>query len=140
MKLLAALAFVAAMPSYAVLTTGDLLSVASCNSVADVDYYKREFTVAFGAPTRNEQGAYWYKASGEVYGTQIKEVFVSSDPHNRFAGVVLEAKPDVVVANVPGSMLYPTNVFPTNNHWVGTDGRFIMWHKGNSTKMFCVER
>lgn len=139
MKLLAALAFVA-MPAYAVLTTGDLLSVASCNSVADVDYYKREFAAAFGPAVRNEQGAYWYKASGEAYGTQIKEVFVSSDPRNRFAGIVLEAKPDAVVANVPNSLMYPTNVFPTNNYWVGSDGRTIMWHAGNNTKMFCVER
>ena len=139
MKLLAALAFVA-MPAYAVLTTGDLLSVASCNSVADIDYYQREFKVAFGEPVRNEQGAYWYKASGEAYGTQIREVFVSSNPRARFAGIVLEAKPDEVVANVPNSPYYPTNVFPTNNHWVGGDGRAIMWHDKKYTKMFCVQK
>jgi hypothetical protein len=128
------------MPAYALITTGEILAAASCNSIADNAYFAREFEAAFGKPVRNEQGALWYKASGEAYGTQIREVFVSNVSSRLFVGVVLTGKPEAVVASVPTSQLYPTNVFPTNNHWIGTDGRSIMWHDGKYTKMFCTPK
>ena len=130
----------ASAPAFAVLTTGDLLSAASCNSVADNAFYAREFEAKFGKPVRNEQGAFWYTATGDAYNSQIREVFVSSNPTMHFVGIVLAGKPDEVVKGVPTSVMYPTNVFPTNNYWIGTDGRSIMWHDGKYTKMFCTQK
>lgn len=140
MKLLASLIMCVAMPASALITTGEILAAASCNSIADNAYFAREFSAAFGAPVRNEQGALWYTASGDVYGTQIREVFVSNVDSRRFVGVVLAGKPEDVIAAVPSSQMYPTNVFPTNNHWVGSDSRSIMWHAGKYTKMFCTPK
>lgn len=127
-----------AFPACAMITTGDIMSVASCNSIVDTAFYRREFTAKFGAPTRTEQGAIWYSASGEIYGTSIKEVFVSADPKLEFVGLVLEAKPTDILEKIKNSRMYPTNVYPNKDYWVGADGRNIMWHKGTNTKMFCT--
>ena len=139
-KVLLAVMIASSTPAYAVLTTGELLAAASCNSIADNAYFAREFESTFGKPVRNEQGALWFKASGDAYNSEIREVFVSSDPRNRFVGIVLSARPNDVVLSVPSSNMYPTNVFPSRNAWVGTDGREIMWHAGKYTKMFCTPK
>ena len=139
-SLLLSALLIASAPAYAVLTEGDILSAASCNSIADNNYFVREFTTKFGVPVRNEQGALWFTASGSVYNTSMKEVFVSSNPSIHFVGIVFESKPDEVVKSIPTSNRYPTNVFPSNKHWVGADGRVIMWHDGKYTKMFCTQK
>lgn len=127
---------VSATPSTAFVTQGDILSVASCNSVIDRRYFIAELTKQHGAP-RNEQGAFWFTVPGEVYGTTLKEVFISSIPNVNFMGILLEAAPTEVVLAVPGSNRYPTRVFATGDYWVGADGRVILWHAQKHTKMFC---
>lgn len=125
--------------SYAYLTQGDILSVVSCNSAVDTDFFIRELTEQYGKP-RQAQGAYWFKVSGQVYSSSIKEVFVSSDTTVKFVGLLLENSPIEVTKAVPVSNTYPTNVFANGNSWVGSDGRVILWHDQKHTKMFCGSR
>jgi phosphoheptose isomerase len=121
----------------AAITIGDVISAASCNSVADTQFFVRELTSKYGQP-RLEQGAYWFKGSGEIYGSAIKEIFVSNTPMQKFVGVVLENAPTDVVAKIKTSIQYPTNVHQNGNYWVGADGREIMWHAQKYTKIFCT--
>jgi hypothetical protein len=117
---------------------GDIASAISCNSEMSRTWWQREFKAAYGKP-RLEQGALWFDGKGELYGKKILEVFVSADPWYRFVGVVLDTKPEEVIPAIRVSRVYPTNVFESGAQgWVGADGRNIMWHKGQHTKIFCM--
>ena len=137
-KLLVGAIFFICAPSYALLTGVDLGSIVSCSSYPDRNFYLREFAATFGPAVRTEQGATWFAASGELYGVPVKEVFVSTIEMHQFVGVVLSAKPTDLIAKIQTSDFRPTNVYPSGDFWVGSDGRNIMWHGGKDTKMFCI--
>lgn len=115
-----------------------IASAVSCNQDMDSGFYNAEFTKQFGPPFKTEGEAVWYKANGELYGSNIREVFVSSSKNYSFIGVVLEEKPETVIENIKTSRTVPTNVFLSSNGWVGADGRNIMWHEQKYTKIFCL--
>lgn len=125
------------LPAFANLHITDLMSVISCNSVADKHYFTAMFTKQYGTPTSKE-GALWFKGDGDMYGARVREVFVSNTDKLTFVGVVLESPPESVLKVMQSSRLYPTTPFPRNGYWVGSDGRHIMWHAGKYTKMFCT--
>jgi hypothetical protein len=114
-----------------------IYSVISCNSVADKGFFQQEFAKSYGPPIKDEEGALWFKGVGELYDSPIREFFVSNTKQMSFVGVVLEEPPNIIAERIKKYKLYPTNVFPTNGYWVGSDGRNIMWHKGKYTKIFC---
>lgn len=124
--------------AHSVITEGQLLSAISCNTKIENNYWTAELKKQYGEPVRVEQGALWFKATGSLYGSPLKEVFVSASPEWRFVGIILESKPDAILPAVHASLRFPTKTFPSNGHWIGSDGRNIMWHDGKYTKMFCT--
>ncbi len=115
----------------------EVYSVISCNSRPDNSYFINKFIKDYGNPIRNAEGALWFKGKGEMYGSPIREFFVSSTKGLSFVGVVLENSPPFVVDKIVSAPLFPTNVMVNGDYWVGSDGRSIMWHQGYYTKIFC---
>jgi hypothetical protein len=124
--------------SHSYIKTLDVASAISCNSATDSRYWTNAFNRTYGKPIRNEGGAFWWKAKGSLYNSEITEVFVSNKPYWEFVGVVLKDKPNVVVDGIRRSRVFPSNVYATNGFWVGSDNKIIMWHKKQSTKVFCA--
>lgn len=75
----------------------------------------------------------------ELYGAQVKDLFVSVDSNYLFVGIVLNAPPEEVVEAIKASKLVPTIVFRRDKDtWVGADARTIMRYNGKYTKIFCL--
>lgn len=66
-----------------------------CRSHLDNIYFYDYFTSAFGPAYKHEGGAFWFKAEGSLWGTQVTEVMVSDDTSELiFVGAVTDASPD----------------------------------------------
>jgi hypothetical protein len=136
-KLFVSLA-IACSPAFAALTVIDIAGAVSCKHDTNGGFYIAEFTKQFGPAYKNEGEAAWFHGTGQLYGAQIKDVFVSTSTKYSFVGVVLEGPPPEVIKQIQVSRIMPTNVFPSLNGWVGSDGRNIVWHDKKYTKMFCL--
>jgi hypothetical protein len=125
--------------SQAYFTPYELIMAASCNHHLNPAFYNQEFTHQYGKPFKHEGEALWFHASGELYGSPIREVFVSTSREYHFVGLVLEDSPPIIIERMKTSRVIPTNVFNVGaNGWVGADNRQIMWHAGKFTKIFCM--
>lgn len=133
-RILIAIMILMSMNAYAI-RLSEIMAAISCNSVPDNEFFFQELKKDYGEP-RIENGAAWFTASGDMYGSPVKEIFVSVTEY-KFIGVIIDGKPDVVIKNIPTSTQYPANVFPSGSMWVGSDGREIVWHAGKYTKIFC---
>ena len=118
----------------------DLLAAVSCNNVIDRPYYQYQFEKAYGPSTRTEGGALWFKGKGELFGSSVKEIFVSDRGPWQLVGVVLEASPKVVVESIRTARFLPTNMFfnEAENRWVGSDTRQLVWHAQKFAKLYCI--
>ena len=125
-----------AIPAFAVISDLEITAAVSCNSVSDNAYFIAKFTEKFGQPS-NRDGAYWFKASGTLYNSPIREVFVSSTSGFSFMGVVLEETPVNLVESIKKAKQFPANITPTNGYWVGSNGMQIKWQEGKYAKIFC---
>ncbi len=138
MKKLIALIFICfSMQSSAKVTLTDIQSAISCNAGISSNYWIRELTNTYGKHEYIEGGSVWFKVSGEMYGSQITHVFVSTSKYHNFVGVLFKDPPTKLIESIKVSRKFPTNIFATNGYWVGSDTRFIMWHKGKYAKVFC---
>lgn len=68
-----------------------------CQDQIDPAYFYAYLSKAFGKPSKQEGGAYWFKAGASLWGMPVPEVFVS-DGSSRFdfLGVVVESKPEAL--------------------------------------------
>lgn len=121
-------------------STIDVMSAISCNADMNREFYQQKMTQYYGKILRNEGSAYWYKGKDSLYGSTIREIFVSSGPPYLFVGVVLEAPPTEVAEAIRTSRFAPANMFfdEKNNRWVGSDGRQMVWHEQKYAKVFCI--
>ena len=85
---------VAAAPS----TFGTVIgSALLCMDDIDNKSFYGYLTSAFGPAYKHEGGAYWFKAQGNLWSTNIIDVFVSDDSSPvKFVGAVADATPDKV--------------------------------------------
>ena len=121
------------------LTPTELIAAASCTHHLNPSFYNQEFRQQYGLPYKHEGEALWFHASGELYGSPIREVFVSTSRDYHFVGIVVEDPPPTIIERMKTSRVLPTNVFNVGaNGWVGADNRQIMWHAGRYTKIFCM--
>ena len=138
MKLfLSLLLLLASTITSAKVTLVEIQSAISCNSKISSNYWIRSLTSTYGSPSYREGGTLWFKASGSMYGSEITYVFVSVTGYHNFVGVMFKDPPTKLLDAVRTSRAYPTNLFPSKGHWVGSDGRSLMWHGGKYAKMFC---
>lgn len=125
---------------FAYQTPYEIAATVSCNNELNRHFYINEYTAQFGKPYKEDGGALWFKVpSMELYGAQVKDLFVSVDVNYLFVGVVLNAPPEEVVEAIKASKLVPTIVFRRDKDtWVGADSRTIMRYNGKYTKIFCL--
>ena len=126
----------------AAVDTTSIASAVSCNATPNTASWVQHLTETFGKPVRREQGAVWFRATGDLWGASIREVFVSVTAWHGFVGVVLDEKPSIIAERISTSRSFPTNLFPvtdsTGSYWIGSDGRSVMWHAQKYTKVFCA--
>jgi hypothetical protein len=66
-----------------------------CRSHLDNAYFQSYLASAFGPSYKHEGGAYWFKAEGNLWGTQVTDILLSDDTSELvFVGAVTEATPD----------------------------------------------
>jgi hypothetical protein len=66
-----------------------------CRSHLDNAYFHAYLSSAFGPSYKHEGGAYWFKASGSLWGAQVTDIIVSDDTSELvFVGAVAETTPD----------------------------------------------
>ncbi len=66
-----------------------------CRSHLDNAYFQSYLTTAFGPSYKHEGGAYWFKADGTLWGSQVTDVIISDDSTDLvFVGAVTDSTPD----------------------------------------------
>ncbi|CAB4130185.1 hypothetical protein UFOVP116_312 [uncultured Caudovirales phage] len=125
--------------AHAFVTLTAINSAIACNASMDRKFWIAELTATYGAPLRNEGGALWFKGQGELYGSTVKEFFVSSKPGYQFIGAVLATTPDKLVEPIQTSRSFPTNLFQTpSDGWVGANAMHLKWHQQKFSKILCI--
>ena len=104
--------------------------------------YFYNYMSKLGRVSRREQGAYWFKTGEQLYGAQLREVFVSdgSSPHS-FVGVVASVPPPQLIealalAPSGGSKFAQTNPKDKYSAYVSPEGAQIVF-QGRNAKLFC---
>ena len=138
-KLIGLITSVICSVSHAFFTPYELIAAASCSHHLNPSFYNQEFRSQYGPPIKHEGEALWFRANGELYGSQIREVFVSTSREYHFVGIVLEDTPPIIIERIKKSRVIPTQIFDVGTQgWIGADNRQIMWHAGKYTKIFCM--
>lgn len=129
----------ASLHAHAFVTTTALNSAIACNASMERRFWIPELTSTFGPSIRKEGGALWFTGKGELYGSQIKEIFVSVGPGYQFIGAVLATTPDKLVEPIQTSRLFPTNLFETpGDGWIGANAMHLKWHQKKYAKILCI--
>ena len=114
-----------------------------CTNAIEPDFFHGYLNTHFGQPAR-QQGAWWWQATGTVYGTQVSEVFVS-DSKGPWAGIGL-------ISSVPPKRLAealaaaPGGQFRErpDGTWHSTLGSVITDHSdatgGGRSRLFCLRQ
>ncbi|MEW6021681.1 MAG: hypothetical protein AB1807_06025 [Pseudomonadota bacterium] len=96
-----ACATAAALPSTFEPTVGSALL---CRSHLDNAYFHAYLTTAFGPAYKHEQGAYWFKLDGTLWGKPVKEIMVSDDTSELvFVAAVTDSKPEELAEAIRSS-------------------------------------
>ncbi|RJG21394.1 hypothetical protein [Massilia cavernae] len=75
-----------------------------CRSHLDNAHFHSYLTSAFGPSYKHEGGAYWFKASGTLWGTPVSDILVSDDTSELvFVGAVAETTPDKLEQAIRGA-------------------------------------
>lgn len=75
-----------------------------CRSHLDNAYFHAYLTSAFGPAYKHEGGAYWFKATGTLWGTAVSDILVSDDTSELvFVGAVAETTPDKLEQAIRGA-------------------------------------
>jgi len=102
----------------------------------------RNYMTAIKPSYKQEQGAYWFKATAEMYGAAVTEVFVSDESSAyRFVGVLTSLPPDqladavnkAAIAGVPFEKDNPKDKYSTYSSPSGS----VIAFQGKNGKMYC---
>jgi hypothetical protein len=113
-----------------------------CRDQIDNRYFHSWLTAHFGAPTRHEGGAYWFR-TGEatLWGTPVTEVMVSDDTSELvFVAAVAEVPPDQLEQAIRGAagVRHPAadaSAYPLR---ISAPGSTIAYYNGKS-KIYCAK-
>lgn len=76
-------------------------SAVLCRSHLDNAYFHAWLTTSFGPSYKHEDGAYWFKAEGSLWGTPVSEIMISDDSSDIvFVGAVTDAAPDKLAESI----------------------------------------
>jgi hypothetical protein len=112
-----------------------------CLNQLNSKYFYDYLTVAFGPPYKTEGGAYWFKASGSIWGVQVTDVLVNDGSSQAdFIGAYFKTTPaklgDAVTAatGIRFSLEDTTTYSPRHSQ----AGSMIVYND-NDAKMYCAK-
>jgi len=92
---------------------------------------------------KQEEGAYWYKSSEQLFGAPVTEVFVSDGSSAfRFVGIVSSLPPEqlaeAITAAAPAGVVFK-KLDPKDKYsiFVSPLGAVIAFHQGKKSKIYC---
>lgn len=129
-------------PPVSVYLTGALL----CHHTLDMGKLYDSIHKSLGPPVRQEQGAFWWKASHSLNGAATStEVFLSdaSLPYKFIGAVYTQAPPQLAKAlqgarGEAGATFWKEAPSDTHSAWVSAPGAQILW-KGETSKLVCAQ-
>lgn len=66
-----------------------------CRNTLNMKFFYDYLTASFGPSYKRDQGAYWFKSKAQLFGKEVKEIFVSDQASDWvFVGAVFNTKPD----------------------------------------------
>ena len=75
-----------------------------CRDKLDMKFFYDYLTASFGPSYKQEQGAYWFRTKTQLFGKDIKEIFISDQSSDWiFVGAIFNAKPDDLAQAVQAS-------------------------------------
>ena len=75
-----------------------------CRDKLDMKFFYDYLSASFGPAYKREQGAYWFRAKAQLFGKDIKEIFISDQSSDWvFVGAIFNAKPDDLAQAVQAS-------------------------------------
>jgi len=75
-----------------------------CRDKLDMKFFYDYLTASFGPSYKQEQGAYWFRTKTQLFGKDIKEIFISDQSSDWiFVGAIFNAKPDDLAKAVQAS-------------------------------------
>jgi len=92
---------------------------------------------------KQEEGAYWYKSSEQLFGAPVTEVFVSDGSSAfRFVGVISSLPPEqlaaAITAAAPAGVVFKKlNPKDKYSNFVSPLGAVIAFYQGKKSKMYC---
>ncbi len=102
----------------------------------------RNYMTAIKPAYKKEQGAYWFKASADMFGATVTEVFVSDETSAyRFVGVLTSLSPDQLAetvnkAAIAGVAFKKDNPKDRYSTYTSPTGSIIAF-QGKNGKMYC---
>jgi hypothetical protein len=113
---------------------------ALCRDRLDMKFYYDYLTASFGPSYKREQGAFWFKAKAQLFGQEVKEIFISDQSSNwAFVGVIFNAKPDDLAKSVQaaaGSIHTKNSASYQYSPYQAQGTSEIMWQDKNA-KLLC---
>ena len=111
-----------------------------CRDNLDMKFFYDYLTASFGPSTKQEEGAYWFKAKAQLFGKDVKEIFVSDQSSGwAFVGVVFNATPDDLAKSVQasaGPIYVKTDTGYRYSPYRSQGASEIMWQNKNA-KLLC---
>ncbi|HXA46429.1 MAG TPA: hypothetical protein VNW52_02275 [Burkholderiaceae bacterium] len=75
-----------------------------CRDLLDMKFFYDYLSASFGPAYKREQGAYWFRAKAQLFGKDIKEIFISDQSSDwAFVGAIFNVKPDELAKAVQAS-------------------------------------
>ncbi len=111
-----------------------------CRDQLDMKFFYDYLTASFGPSYKQEQGAYWFRAKAQLFGKDIKEIFISDQSSDwAFVGAVFNAKPEDLAKSVQasaGTIFGKTDSGYKYSPYQSQGTSEIMWQK-NDSKLLC---
>lgn len=111
-----------------------------CRDTLNMKFFYDYLTASFGRSYKQEQGAYWFKAKAQLFGKEVKEIFVSDQSSDWvFVGVIFNAKPDDLAKSVQtsaGTIYIKRDAGYQYTPYRSQGTSEIMW-QDNNAKLLC---
>jgi hypothetical protein len=111
-----------------------------CRNKLDMKFFYDYLTASFGPAYKQGQGAYWFKAKAQLFGKNIKEIFVSDQSSEwMFVGAIFNAKPDDLAKSVQtsaGPIYIKSDAGYQYSPYNSQGTSEIMW-QDNNAKLLC---
>jgi hypothetical protein len=111
-----------------------------CRDLLDMKFFYDYLSASFGPAYKREQGAYWFRAKAQLFGKDVKEIFISDQSSDwAFVGAIFNVKPDELAKSVQaeaGTDFNKTAKGYQYSPYQSQSTSEIMW-QANDAKLLC---